>query len=116
MYFVVFTLRRQDKQYFSFSLLNIFSSLFLIFFFIAEYPIFTSGLFSYLLVQKLFRGIAGVLSSFFAVSFMRDYIGYNESLTRKIYRTALTIGPCFFLGFTQNMHDFFLYLRIKCTA
>ena len=116
MYFVVFTLRRQDKQYFSFSLLNIFSSLFLIFFFIAEYPIFTSGLFSYLLVQKLFRGISGVLSSYFAVSFMRDYIGYNESLTRKIYRTALTIGPCFFLGFTQNMHDFFLYLGITYMA
>ena len=43
---------------------------------------------------------------------MCDYIGYNESLSRKIYRTALTIGPCFFLGFTQTMHDFFLYLGI----
>ena len=116
MYFTVFSLRRQDKQYFSFALLNLFSSFFLIFFFIGEYPIFTSGLFSYLLVQKLFRGISAVLSSYFAVSFMRDYIGYNESLTRKIYRTALTIGPCFFMGFTQNMHDFFMYLGITYIA
>ena len=112
MYFTVYSLRRQDKQYLSFALLNIFSSLFLIYFFVDEYPIFTDLNFSYLLVQKLFRGISAALSSYFAVSFMRDYIGYNESLTRKIYRTALTIGPCFFLGFTQTMHDFFLYLGI----
>ena len=69
-----------------------------------------------ILIQKIFRGISAILSSFFAVSFMRDYIGYNESLTRKIYRTALTIGPCFFLGFTQTMHDFFLYLGISYIA
>lgn len=112
MYFTVYSLRRQDKQYLSFALLNIFSSLFLIYFFVDEYPIFTDLNISYLLVQKLFRGIAAALSSFFAVSFMCDYIGYNESLSRKIYRTALTIGPCFFLGFTQTMHDFFLYLGI----
>ncbi|MBR5033002.1 MAG: SpoIIE family protein phosphatase [Treponema sp.] len=112
MYFTVYSLRRQDKQYLSFALLNIFSSFFLIYFFVDEYPIFTDLNVSYLLVQKLFRGISAALSSYFAVSFMRDYIGYNESLTRKIYRTALTIGPCFFLGFTQTMHDFFLYLGI----
>ena len=112
MYFTVYSLRRQDKQYLSFALLNIFSSLFLIYFFVDEYPIFTDLNVSYLLVQKLFRGISAALSSYFAVSFMRDYIGYSESLTRKIYRTALTIGPCFFLGFTQTMHDFFLYLGI----
>ncbi|MBR4790429.1 MAG: SpoIIE family protein phosphatase [Treponema sp.] len=112
MYFTVYSLRRQDKQYLSFALLNIFSSLFLIYFFVDEYPIFADLNISYLLVQKLFRGISAALSSYFAVSFMRDYIGYNESLTRKIYRTALTIGPCFFLGFTQTMHDFFLYLGI----
>ena len=116
MYFTVFSLRKQDKQYCSFALLNLFSSLFLVFFFFSEYPIISNSLFSYLLVQKIFRGISAILSSFFAVSFMRDYIGYNESLTRKIYRTALTIGPCFFLGFTQTMHDFFLYLGISYIA
>ena len=112
MYFTVYSLRRQDKQYCSFALLNLFSSSFLIFFFFSEYPLISNGLFSYLLIQKLFRGISAALASYFAVSFMRDYIVYTESLTRKIYRTALTIGPCFFMGFTQNMHDFFLYLGI----
>ena len=116
MYFAVFSLRRQDKQYCSFALLNLCSCLFLLYFCLDEYPIFSEIDISYLLVQKLFRGIASVLSSFFAVSFMRDYIGYNESLSRKIYRTALTIGPCFFMGFTQNMHDFFLYLGISYAA
>ena len=113
MYFTVFSLRRKDRQYFSFALLNLFSCFFLFYFCIGEFPIFSEINISYLLVQKLFRGIASILSSYFAVSFMRDYIGFNESLSRRIFRTALTVGPCFFLGFTQNMHDFFLYLGIS---
>ena len=116
MYFTVYSLRRQDKQYFSFAMLNIFSSAFLIFFCIGEFPYLSELLGSYLLFEKLFRGIAATLSSYFAVSFMRDYIGYNESLTRKIYRTAITVGPCFFLGFTQNLHDYYIYLGITYIA
>ena len=113
MYFTVFCLRRQTKQYFSFAFLNLFSSLFLFYFCLGEFPTFFEFNISYLLVQKLFRGIASILSSYFAVSFMRDYIGFNESLSRRIFRTAITVGPCIFLSFTQNMHDFFLYLGIS---
>ena len=116
MYFTVFSLRRQDKQYFSFALLNIFSGLFLFYFCIGEYSIFSESFFSYLFIQKIFRGIAAALSTYFAVSFMRDYIGYSESLSKKIIRTALTVAPCFFMGFTQNMHDFFIYLGITYIA
>ena len=116
LYFVIYFLRRQEKQAFSFALLNLFSSMFLLFSSLGECPIFYEMNISYLLIQKLCRGIAATLSSFFAVSFMRDYIGFNEPLSRKIYRTALTIGPCFFLGFTQNMHDFFMYLGFTYAA
>ena len=116
LYFVIYFLRRQEKPAFSFALLNLFSSMFLLFSSLGECPIFYEINISYLLIQKLCRGIAATLSSFFAVSFMRDYIGFNEPLSRKIYRTALTIGPCFFLGFTQNMHDFFMYLGFTYAA
>ena len=116
LYFVIYFLRRQEKHAFSFALLNLFSSLFLLFSCLGECPIFYEMNISYLFIQKLCRGIAATLSSFFAVSFMRDYIGFNEPLARKLYRSALTIGPCFFLGFTQNMHDFFLYLGFTYIA
>ena len=116
LYMVVFSLRRQDKQFFSFSMLNIFSGLFLCSFCIGEFPFISQLTIPYLLIQKIFHGISGCLSSYFAVSFMRDYLGYSESLTRKIYRTAITIGPCFFLGFTQNLHDFFMYLGFTYIA
>ena len=116
LYFVIFFLRRQERHYFSFALLNLFSSAFLLYFAIGECPLFYDLNMSYLFIQKLLRGISATLSSYFAVSFMRDYIGYNEPLARRIYRSALTIGPCFFLGFTQNMHDFFLYLGITYIA
>ena len=116
MYFTLYSLRRQEKQFFSFAFLNLFSSGFLVYFWLGEFSIFSGSFFSYLLAQKLFRGISAILSSYFAVSFMRDYLGFTEPLSRKIYRTALTVGPCFFLGFTQNMHDFFLYLGISYVA
>lgn len=116
LYFVIFFLRRQERHYFSFALLNLFSSAFLLYFAIGECPLFYDLNMSYLFIQKLLRGISATLSSYFAVSFMRDYIGYNEPLARRIYRSAITIGPCFFLGFTQNMHDFFLYLGITYIA
>ena len=116
LYFVIYFLRRQEKHSFSFAFLNLFSSFFLLYFAIGECPLFYQFHIPYLLVQKSFRGIAATLSSYFAVSFMRDYIGFNEPLSRKIYRSALTIGPCFFIGFTQNMHDFFLYLGITYLA
>lgn len=116
LYFVIFFLRRQERHYFSFALLNLFSSAFLLYFAIGECPLFYDLNMSYLFIQKLLRGISATLSSYFAVSFMRDYIGFNEPLARRIYRSALTIGPCFFLGFTQNMHDFFLYLGITYIA
>ncbi len=116
LYFVIYSLRRQERQCFSFALLNLFSCTFLLSFAIAECPLFYELNISYLFVQKIFHGISSVVSSFFAVSFMRDYIGFNEPLTRKIYRTALTIGPCFFLGFTQNLHDFFMYLGFTYIA
>lgn len=116
LYFVVFFLRRQERHYFSFALLNLFSSAFLLYFALGECPLFYDSNMSYLFIQKLLRGISATLASYFAVSFMRDYIGFNEPLARRIYRSALTIGPCFFLGFTQNMHDFFLYLGITYIA
>ena len=116
MYFSVFSLRRADKQYLSFGLMNLFSSLFLISLCVGEYPIIYQTAFSYLLFQKLFRGVAALISSFFAVSFMRDFLEIKESLSRKVYRVALTIGPCFFLFFTRDMHDFFLYLGISYIA
>ena len=113
LYFLVYFLRRQEKQYFSFAFLNLFSSLFLLNFAVGECPIFYQHHIPYLFVQKVFRGISPALSSYFAVSFIRDYIAFNEPLARKIYRSALTIGSCFFILFTQNMHDFFIYLGIS---
>ena len=116
MYLGVFNLRRQDKQYLSFALMNIFSGLFLLSLCIGEYPCIYQAGFSYLLYQKLFRGIASILSSYFAVSFMKNYLRAKESLSWKIFRSAITIGPCFFIVFSSTMHDFFIYLGISYFA
>ena len=116
MYLGVFYLRRQDKQYFSFAMMNMCSSAFLVSLCIGEYPIIYQAGFSYLWYEKIFRGIASILSSYFAVSFMKDYLKHKESMSWRIFRTAITIGPCFFIVFSQNMHDFFVYLGISYIA
>ena len=116
MYIGVFYLRRMDKQYFSFAMMNIFSSFFMVSLCIGEYPIIFINNYSYLLYQKLFRGVAAIVSSYFAVSFMKDYLKHKESLSWKIFRSAFTIGPCFFLLFSANMHDFFICLGVSYAA
>ena len=116
MYIGVFNLRRQDKQYLSFAMMNICSSFFLISLCIGEYPIIYQAGYSYLWYEKLFRGIAAIASSYFAVSFMKDYLKLKESLSWKIFRSAITIGPCFFILFSNSMHDFFIYLGISYIA
>ena len=113
MYITVYYQRRQDKQYLSFALMNIFSSLFLVSLCIGEYPIIYQSGFSYLWYQKIFRGIASILSSYFAVSFMKDYLKFHEKLTLRIFRTALTVAPCFFIIFTSSMHDYFIWLGVS---
>ncbi len=110
MYIGVYTLRKNDKQYLSFALMNICSSVFLVSLCIGEYPLIYMQGFSYLLYQKIFRGISAVLSSYFAVSFMKDYLRINESMSWKIFRATLTIAPCFFILFSTNMYDFFICL------
>ena len=112
IYLFLYSLRRSDKSNLSFGLLNIFSSLFLVVFCLGEYPIIFTNNYSYLLFQKLFRGISASVSTYFAVSFIRDFLGMTDSFSRKIYRTAITAGPCIFILFTQNMHDFFICLGI----
>ena len=116
MYLGVFYLRRQDKEYLSFAMMNICSSLFLVSLCIGEYPIIYHIGFSYLWYEKIFRGIASLLSSYFAVSFMRDYIKHKESLSWRIFRSAITIGPCFFIAFSATMRDFFIMLGISYIA
>ena len=116
MYLGVYSLRRNDKQYLSFALLNMCSGMFLISLCVGEYPIIYQNDFSYLLYQKLFRGVAAILSSYFAVSFMRDYLKVNESMSRRIFRSTITIAPCFFIMFASSMYDYFIYLGVSYIA
>ena len=116
MYLGVFYLRRQDKEYISYAMMNICSSFFLVSLCIGEYPTIYQAGFSYLWYEKIFRGIASMLSSYFAVSFMRDYIKHKESLSWRIFRSAITIGPCFFIAFASTMRDFFIMLGISYIA
>jgi len=113
MYLGVFYLRPKEKQYLSFALMNIFSSFYLCSLCIGEYPIIYQFGFSYLWYEKIFRGLASILASYFAVSFMKDYLKFNETLSIKISRTAITIAPSFFILFTTSIHDFFIWLGVS---
>ncbi len=116
MYLGVFYLRQNSKEYLSYALMNICSSAFLVSMCIGEYPIIYSGGFSYLLLQKIFRGVASILSSYFATSFMLNYLNEKESLSWRIFRSAITIGPVFFIMFANSLYSFFIILGLSYFA
>ncbi len=116
MYLLIFYLRRQEKHFFSFGMMNIFSSIFLVSLCIGEYPIIYVFGYSYLWYEKIFRALAAIFSSYFAISFMVNYLKFRENISFKIFRSAITIGPSFFILFTSSMHDFFMYLGVGYIA
>lgn len=113
IYIFIYFLKPTDKEDLPFGLMNIFSALYIFSYCIGEFPFVFLNVISYLLFKKLFTGISVIITTYFAVSFIRDFLGQTDSLSRKIYRISLLIFPSVFLMFAQTMHEFYIYLGIS---
>lgn len=113
IYIALYIFRPSEKQNLSFSGLTFFSSLFLVTVCIGEYPIILRAEYSYLLYEKIFHGLAGTLSSHFAVSFMRDFLYKKDSKKRTIYRLSLTMISVIILIVPTNLSSFFIHLGLS---
>ncbi len=91
IYLLLYNFRRVEKNYLSFSRICFFSSFYIITVCIGEFPIILSGKLNFLLCEQLFHASASVLSSFFTVSFMRDFLRKEDTNKLNIFRITITI-------------------------
>lgn len=113
IYFLLYFFRKTEKQHLSFSGLTFFSSFFLVTVCIGEYPIIFKEGYSFLLYEKIFHGIAGTLSSHFAISFIRDFFKVIDSKKRKIYRYSMTILALIALICPRDLSTFYVHLNVS---
>lgn len=116
IYFILFLFKRNDKASLSFSRLCFCSSLYMLSMGIGEYPqIVAPTPTMYLNYLKFFLGAMAVITGYFAVSFIRDYLGTKDPKWRTIYRRTLTIIASVAFVFPNNMHDLFMVLYFAYT-
>lgn len=80
---------KKFKEYLLFALLNFFTSIFLIYFFGTELPLYTTGLISHLSFAKFMFCIPGYIILFLLALFSVAYYGGKSSLPVKIARYSI---------------------------
>lgn len=113
IYFFLYLLRPNVKANISFSRLNFFSFFYLFSLTINEYPRFIAvSENTYLWFMKIFSGIAGIITGYFAVSFIRDYLETDDLPRQKVHRLAITILPSIAICIPKTNRSFFITLGI----
>lgn len=121
IYFVLYLFKTNDMSSLSFSRLNFCSSLYMLTVGIGEFPqIFPPEYVSYLLFNKFFLGIVALVDTYFAVSFIRDYLEENESVKLKVIRffcilipSIVILIPKDLVGFYKTQSLLYLFLAIQ---
>lgn len=92
-YFLVFMQNRDENQYLYFAIVNFFSSLYLFPFLVSELP-HLSIMMNYLMFNKIFRSVVGLVIAYYAASFMIDFLDYPQSKNVFIIRLVLLFISC----------------------
>lgn len=113
IYYYLYILRPSEKQFLSFSRLNFFSAFYLFSYCHPEIPLDFSSIFPYLLFEKIFNGIISIITGYFAISFIRDYLHCSDTKKRKIFRHVLTWVPSIFLLISPNANFYYNILALS---
>lgn len=97
LYILLYFLNKKEREYLSFALLTFFSSVYLTNICICEYPVHYYSKVTFLQFQKFFNTIIPVTTSFFEVSFIRDYLHRPRKKSTTIIRLILLIS-CYILS------------------
>lgn len=90
IYILVFFLRKADIENLSFSQMCFTTSCYLVTFYIGEYSIIYTHMYSFLLFEQIFNGLAPLLTCYFVINFTRDFLKYNEKIESRIFRFVLS--------------------------
>lgn len=112
IYFFLYVLRRKDHANLSFSRLNFCSAFYLLPVYFGEYSIIYNNGYSFLLFQKIFNGIAAVTSTYFAISFVRDFFDRKDTKTIRIFRYSNIFLSIFIIMSARDITEFIKILNI----
>lgn len=113
LYFFLYIIRPKDRSSLSFSLLTLFSSFFLTTVSYGEIPFDLSKIMSFLTYNKIFNGIVPYITMYFAESFIRDYLKYEEKIIVKFIRRFFLIATIITVITPRNMYSFHI-VQIIC--
>lgn len=86
IYFFLYMFSPLDRSHLSFSRVTFFSAFYLATVCLGEYAIVFQGKYSYLIFEKIFNGIMGIVTANYAVSFIRDFLGHKDTKRATIFR------------------------------
>lgn len=112
IYLFLFILRKSEKENLTFSLLCLFTGIYLCIFYFGEYSFLNTINLSYLQFEKFFKGVSALITGYLIVSFTRDFLHYHESVRGKITRFCITFTATIFPLSASNIPDFRSRLRI----
>ena len=112
IYFFLFILRRTEYENLTFSLLCLFTAIYLSVFYFGEYDFLGKRYITYLMFEKVFKGATALLTGYMIVCFTRDFLHYQEPFRGKIGRLLITVAGIIIPFTASNIPDFRSRLRI----
>ena len=94
IYFFLFCLRRTALENLSFSQMCFGTAFYLVTFYIGEYSIIYKHVYSFLLFEQIFNGVAPIITCYFVINFTRDFLKYREKKSSKILRLVFSLTAC----------------------
>ena len=112
IYFFLFLLRRSEIENLSFAQMCFSTAFYLVTFYIGEYSIIYKHIYSFLLFEKIFNGVAPVITCYFVINFTRDFLKYKEKSSNRLFRFFISVIAVSLPFFGQDLHTSRLLLRI----
>ncbi len=112
IYIFLFFLKMSEIKNMSFAFLCLSTALYLIVFYIGEFSVIYNNNFSLLLFEKIFNGTAPLFTCHFIICFTRDFLGYKESLSKRLWRTFITFCCIILIFIGYDIVTFRILLRI----
>ena len=110
IYFLLFLFGAGRRSNLSFSRVTFFSAFYLTTVSLGEYSIIFEGRYSFLLFEKIFNGIMAILSSNYAVSFIRDFLNKTDTKRITIFRKFIVFFTIFLVLLGDDLNQFYSIL------
>lgn len=110
IYFLLFLFGAGRRSNLSFSRVTFFSAFYLTTVSLGEYSIIFEGRYSFLLFEKIFNGIMAILSSNYAVSFIRDFLNKTDTKRITIFRKFIVFFSIFLVLLGDDLNQFYSIL------